>query len=403
MSNKPHHRVNLSDPTASFANLSKLGLASAASPILSFAPLLSPNFLFRELKAVRLSRLTHIGQPIQHVLLLPPSARPKQSPVNAPPAGGAPANKPSAAALKPTVTFVTFAPRPLSEAFVECLQVMAESVIKRSRLHVLLHDQPPEMTPTSFSTFYLSPYFVKFLPTFDARIRGDSAWFSWLDDIQALFSQETLPDLRFTPHLIAQIYMRKISPRAQRALHELALMQRQGKQVLLRQILAPKGLLLASDESHLPQRIRFGKQWVKDQQGKVVELRPDVLPFQWFVRWHIQRTHRHLEDILLDRALGGKWSDPLETDYKRLDDVMAQRMKMKKPLPDGFFIPSPEARLAAQTLIAALGRVATLRERELLRLLLAGASREEAAARLGMSRKTVDVHCSNLRQKWRAL
>ena len=54
-------------------------------------------------------------------------------------------------------------------------------------------------------------------------------------------------------------------------------------------------------------------------------------------------------------------------------------------------------------LIAALGRVATPRERELLSLLDAGASREEAAVLLGMSRKTVDVHCSNLRQKLRAL
>jgi DNA-binding CsgD family transcriptional regulator len=69
----------------------------------------------------------------------------------------------------------------------------------------------------------------------------------------------------------------------------------------------------------------------------------------------------------------------------------------------GFFIPGPEARLEAQTLIAALGSVATPRERELLSLIATGASREEAAALLGMSRKTVDVHCSNLRQKWRAL
>jgi hypothetical protein len=403
MSNKPHHRVNLSDPTASFANLSHIGLASAASPILSFAPLLSPRVLFRELKAVRLSRLTHIGQPIQHVLLLPPSARPKQSPVNAPPTGGASANKPSAAVPTPTLTFVKFAPHPLSEAFIEWLRFMAESYIKGSRLQVLLNDQPPEMTPMSFATFYLSPYFVKFLSTFDGRICGDSEWFSWLEDYQSLFSQETLPEQRYTPHLIAQVHMGRVKPSAGSVLRDLALERRQGKEVLLSHWLAPEGLLLASGESDLPQRIRFGKQWVKDQQGKVVELRPDVLPFQWFVRWHIQRTHRHLEDILLDRALGGKWSDPLETDYKRLDDVMAKRMKMKKPLPDGFFIPSPEARLAAQTLIAALGSVATLRERELLRLLLAGASREEAAARLGMSRKTVDVHCSNLRQKWRAL
>jgi hypothetical protein len=402
MSNNSHHRVGLGHPTTHFANLSNIGLASAASPILSFTPILSPRVLFSGLKAVRLSRLTHIGQPIQHVLtwrpVLTPSVRP---PMKAVPPGYLSANKPSAALPQPTLTLVKFAPRRLSEEFVECLRVMAESVIKRSRLHVLLHDQPPEMTPRSFSTFYLSPYFVKFLPTFDDRIRGDSEWFSWLDDYQSLFSQETLPEQRYTPHLIAQVHMGRVKPSAGRVLRDLAVEQIQGEEVLLRHWLAPEGLLLASGESDLPQRIRFGKQWVKDQHGKVITLRPDVLPFHAFVRWHIQRAHRHLEGILLDRALVRPGLDPLETYYKGLDDVMAQNMR--KPPMEGFFIPSPEARLEAQTLIAALGSVATPRERELLSLLDTGASREEAAALLGMSRKTVDVHCSNLRQKWRAL
>jgi DNA-directed RNA polymerase specialized sigma24 family protein len=153
----------------------------------------------------------------------------------------------------------------------------------------------------------------------------------------------------------------------------------------------------------LYQRIRFGQQWVKNQHSKVIELRPDALPFDWFVRWLVQRAHHHIEDILLDRALGGDRSDPLETFYERLDDVMAQKIKMKKPLPDGLLVQSPEALLQAQTLIAALDGVASPRERELLFLLDAGASREEAAALLGISRKTVDVHCANLRQKLRAL
>jgi hypothetical protein len=402
MSNKPHHRVNFSDPTASFTNLLDIGLASAASPILSFAPLLSPSILVRELKAVRLSRLTHIDQPIQHVLLLPPSARRKQSPVNAPPAGGASANKPSAAVPTPTLTFVKFAPRPFSEAFVECLRVWVESYIKGSRLHVLLNDQPPEMTPTSFANVYLSPYFVKFLSTFDGRIRGDSEWFLWLEDYQSLFSQETPPEPRYTPHLIAQLHVGRVKLSARRALHDLAVEQRQEKGVLLGQWLAPEGLILASGESDLPQRIRLGKQWVKDQHGKVVDdLRPDELPFQWFVRWHIQRAHRHLEGILLERALVRQRLDPLETMYKNLDDVMAHHMK--KPPMEALFIPSPEARLEAQTLIAALGRAASPRERQLLGLLLDGASPQEAAAQLGIKRATVDVLYYRLKQKAHAL
>src|SRR6266545_1078908 len=217
------------------------------------------------------------------------------------------------------------------------------------------------MTPTSFSTFYLSPYFVKFLPTFDDRIRGDSEWFSWLDDYQSLFSQETLPEQRYTPHLIAQVHMGRVKPSAGRVLRDLAVEQIQGEEVLLRHWLAPEGLLLASGESDLPQRIRLGKQWVKDQHRKVIKLRPDVLPFHSFVRWHIQRAHRHVQGILLDRALVRPGLDPLETNYKGFDDVMAQNMT--KPPMEGFFIPGPEACFEAQTLIAALGRVASPRER----------------------------------------
>ena len=222
-----------------------------------------------------------------------------------------------------------------------------------------------------------------------------------LDDYQTLFSQETPPEQRYTPHLIAQVHMGRVKPSARRALHDLAVEQRQDKGVLLGDWLAPEGLLLASGESDLPQRIRFGKQWVKDQHGKVIKLRPDVLPFQWFVRWHIQRAHHHVEGILLDRAVAGERLDPLETNYEEIDDLTAQNMT--KPPMEGLFIPGPEAIFEAQTLIAALDSVATPRERELLSLLDAGASREEAAALMGISRKTVDVHCSNLRQKLRAL
>jgi hypothetical protein len=265
MSNNPYYPIGLGHLTANFANPSKIGLVPAASPMLSFAPLLSPSFLFSELKAVRLSRLTHIGQPIQHVMvLLPSSTRREQPDVNAAPPGYAAPQKPSAALPQPNLTVIQFAPRPLSEAFVECLRVMAESYIKGSRLHVLLNDQPPEMTYTSFANFYFSPYFVKFLSTFDGRIRGDSEWFPSLDDYQSLFSQETPPEQRYTPHLIEQVHMGRVKPSAQRALHALAVKQRQDQGVLLRQWLAPEGLLLASGESDLPQRIRLGKRWVKD-------------------------------------------------------------------------------------------------------------------------------------------
>jgi hypothetical protein len=161
------------------------------------------------------------------------------------------------------------------------MQVMADFIIKSSRLHALLNAQPPDMTQMSFAAFYQSPYFVRCLLTFDGRIRGDSEWFSWLEDYQTLFSDETPPEQRFTPHLLAQIHLGRIKPGAERALFELAVEKNQRKDVLVRDWLAPEGLILASGESHLPQRIRFGSQWVKDQHGKVTELRPDALPFHY--------------------------------------------------------------------------------------------------------------------------
>jgi DNA-binding NarL/FixJ family response regulator len=82
---------------------------------------------------------------------------------------------------------------------------------------------------------------------------------------------------------------------------------------------------------------------------------------------------------------------------------MAKQIKMKKPLIDGLLVPSPEALLEAQTLIAALDGMASPRERELLALLRSGASRQEAAAQLGIKRTTVDVLCFRLKQKYDAL
>ncbi len=304
MSNNPDHRVSQGHLSSDFARPLQIRVVSAALPMFSIVPILSPSLLCSGLQAVRFSRLTHIGQPIQHVLtwrpVITPSVRPPMKAVPPVPPGYMSATKTSTARPQQTLTVVKFAPRRLSEEFVECLRVMAESVIKESRLHVLLNDQPPEMTRTSFATFYLSPYFVKFLPMFDHRIRGDSEWFSLLDDIQAIFSQETLPDRRFTPHLIAQINPRRLGPVARRALYEAALVQGQGKAVLVRQLLAPEGRLLASGESDLPQTIRFGRQWIKNQDGRVVTLLPDALPFRWYIRWLIQRAHHHIEDILLD-------------------------------------------------------------------------------------------------------
>ena len=60
-----------------------------------------------------------------------------------------------------------------------------------------------------------------------------------------------------------------MKPSAARVVRDLAVEPRQNEGVLLRDWLAPEGLLLASGDSDLPQGIRRGKQWVKDQHRQV--------------------------------------------------------------------------------------------------------------------------------------
>jgi hypothetical protein len=402
MLSNAHQCIGLRHPTAHLTDLSKRGIASAAPPTLFFAPILSPSFLFNELKPVRISRLTHNDRSIQHVMtLLPTRTHRKQPSFNAAYPGCAFANKPNAALPQPTLTLIKFAPRPLSEAFVECLRVMAESVIKGAPAHSLLNASPPERTRSPFATFYLSPYFAKLLTTFDNRVRRDSEWFSLLDECEALLNRDALHEPRCLSRLTAQVHMGRVKHSAQRALSELSATTRRAKGELLGTWLAPEGLLLAAGDSDRHQRIRLGRQWVKDQHGKRIELRPDGLPFRWFVRWLVQRAHRLVEGILLDQAGGGRPLDLLETN--RVDFAGFATEIVDRHPEASVFTPSPEALLEVRTLLATLANVATPRERELLSLLEEGASREEAAALLEVSRATVDVHCSNLRQKLRAL
>jgi hypothetical protein len=132
------------------------------------------------------------------------------------------ANKPNTALPQQTLTVIKFAPRPLSEAFVDCLRVMAESVIKEAPAHSVFIHYPPERAWSSFATLYLSPYFAKFLTTFDNRVRGDSEWFSLLDECEALLNRDALHEPRCLSRLTAQIHRRRVKQRAQRALRELS-------------------------------------------------------------------------------------------------------------------------------------------------------------------------------------
>jgi hypothetical protein len=69
----------------------------------------------------------------------------------------------------------------------------------------------------------------------------------------------------------------------------------------LRGIVLPEGLILALGEMDIPQKVRLGRKWVVDTNGKVVEVRPVYgLSVVEFVRWLSQKTSQAVETTLVE-------------------------------------------------------------------------------------------------------
>jgi DNA-binding CsgD family transcriptional regulator len=83
--------------------------------------------------------------------------------------------------------------------------------------------------------------------------------------------------------------------------------------------------------------------------------------------------------------------------------VTAQRRQHARAHGAGPQTPTPAARAEARSLLAALVRAATPRERQVLHLLAAGHSPGEVADLLGCARAVVDTNHNRLRKKFRAL
>ena len=131
MSNTPDNRVSQEHFSSDVVRPSRIRVVSATLPMFSFVPILAPSVFYGGVQAVRFSRLTHISQPIRHVLTWRPvsttSERPPMKAIPPLPPGSMFANMMSTALPQPTWRGVTGAPPRLSEEFVECLRVMGET------------------------------------------------------------------------------------------------------------------------------------------------------------------------------------------------------------------------------------------------------------------------------------
>jgi hypothetical protein len=209
-------------------------------------------------------------------------------------------------------------------------------------------------------------------------------------------------------------------PQAQRALLAKAQACSKPSHVLMRDEILPPALLLANDRGDVPQRIRLGKTYEKDDDGNVLEATPkDILEDVHYARWLQQEALKIAEHELLGRPYPPLRHDALEaksltqSEGPGLLRLEAVRRDIGRRLP--FADPEIDRRKGVPLPIEpdheSIARVAALRkrldaeaspkERDLLRVLDEedDCSAAKLARRLGEAEGTVSVRLSRLRRK----
>jgi DNA-binding CsgD family transcriptional regulator len=209
------------------------------------------------------------------------------------------------------------------------------------------------------------------------------------DELMALTDQERDAAIA---RMAALARPRLTDPHAHAALVELSRHTQRPPSALLREWLFPEGVLLALGSAYTPQRLQIGGDRLTDATGRWVPQSPIGLTPSRFATWLTQATYNAAEAILLERPYPDSPTD--------------RHGALRRPvvsLADAAHAPSAHSEMEhaidAQRLVATLMQSASPRERQLFSLLADSASRQEAAAEMGIARATVDTLFFRLRDR----
>lgn len=160
-------------------------------------------------------------------------------------------------------------------------------------------------------------------------------------------------------------------------------------------------ILLVLGTTQRPQFHRFGRQWLKDANGRRIAVAPDDLEGDRFWAWFRAEVIEAAESAVLERPFptvgdtdiwerrrhgGSPVRVPLDTEKDNSADPLAILLERED-----------RAETSAR-LLAAL-KLASPRQRQLLALIASGASEADAARRLGIAPATARVQLARLRRK----
>jgi DNA-binding CsgD family transcriptional regulator len=205
--------------------------------------------------------------------------------------------------------------------------------------------------------------------------------------------------------LIAQLYPGLRNPRAAQALRQKAATRHTSTKNFLRTEVFPTAIRLVASEVTSSRRMRVGRKWVTNRDGKVLVVAPwgTPLTFQAFTHWFFSQVYGAAAAIVLDDV------------YPRPTTQQAQVVVYEEDALERLTVPASASARDSAMLTALLQAeerdpadqlhrlltIASPRARELFRLLRQKLSIKEAAAVLGMSPATAYVHIYRTRAKGR--
>jgi hypothetical protein len=326
--------------------------------------------------------------------------------------------------------------RAIDPGYIACLRILLESIIQSAPFVGLLTDRP--WMPASGRV----PRWMSFLPPFDCS-RGVMSNIEAIEHFaeQILSTSEPRRLLASclnlssgtdkardrAAHNLAASWVAEgkrsgglANPLAFRALRELTRSDNQAARALVRSNLLPHAIMHTRGEWTEVQYIRLGRRWIKapSARGRFTKAKtaPTSLPLWAFTKWLRQRAFGNVEADILGREPRQRRHDLFDAPPVLMSSLLnqvervprVQRVESMQRLEARSVCPPPEPLSRAHELFEALELKSNLaqlmmkfspRELELLEYEKAELSRTEAASRMKISRKTVDVMWHHIREK----